>query len=383
MDCRLLQPLVAVFAFSLLAGCGLAVPDIKEIWDKDIPADPTSKPYPTTKQTGTMQIEYEIEEKIFCELMEGVQEAEHSYVIRHYAIGNRTTVQKGLFPPNWAAQVALSLEVDETSALTPGVAINQVLPNAVNVFGAGAAGTVTSAQSFGLGLGGSFSSASTRTDKFNPYWSIADLMQPITPKSSCYRRNDPFVQQGYTPASSSPFIIESELGIRDWVVGAMLVDELIPSTETPPSTPQPSSGKSQSKCQCPCCQCQGQGQPQKRGQCQAQGQSSGGGQSQGGGQSEGGGGGGGPKPESISLELKFVIVTSGNVTPTWKLVKVSNSGSSPFFNTGRTRTHDLIITIGPPNQQTNNSHLAAQIGTAVGNANRQVLTSSPPLIGSP
>jgi hypothetical protein len=326
MDCWLLRPFVGVLAFSAVAGCGLVVPDIKEIWDKDIPADPTSKPYPTPPQSAAAQIEYEIEEKIYCELRKGVQEAEYYYVVT-----NGTAVQKGLFPANWAAQVALSLQVDETSGLTPGVTFNQVLPNAVTVFGAGAAGTITSAQSFGLGLGGTFSSTSTRTDKFNPYWSIADLMKPIQPNSSCYRENDPFVLQGYTPASSSPFIIESDLGIKDWLVGAMFVDRLLPST------PQP----------------------------------------------EGGGQGGGPKPESISLELKFVIVTSGNVTPTWKLVRVSNSGSSPFFNTGRTRTHDLIITIGPPNQQTNNSHLAAQIGTAVGNANRAVFTSSPPLIGSP
>jgi hypothetical protein len=329
MDCWLLRPLVGVLAFLVLAGCGLVVPDIKEIWDKDIPAPDPNVP----KVTGAAQIEYEIEEKIFCELREGVQEAQHYYVIKY------GTARKGLFPPNWGAQVALSLEVDETSALTPGVTFNQVLPNAVNVFGPGAAGTVTSAQSFGLGLGGSFSSTSTRTDKFNPYWSIGPsptdprapyLMKPIDSDSACHRRNDPFVRQGKTPASSSPFIIESELGIKDWVVGAMFVDDIIPSTP----------------------------------------------------QGQGGGQGGGPKPESISIELKFVIVTSGNVTPTWKLVRLSNSGSSPFFNTGRTRTHDLIITIGPNNQQTNNSHLAAQIGTAVGNANRSVFTS-PPLISSP
>jgi hypothetical protein len=317
---------------SALSGCGLLVPDIKEIWDKDIPADPSTN---SPKVSGAAQIEYEIEEKIYCELKFAVQEAQHYYITQG------AVVQKGLFPPNWAAQVALSLEVDETSALNPGVTLNRVLPNAVSVFGAGTSGSVTTAQSFSLGFGGTASSTSTRIDRFNPYWSIADLLKPIKPNSSCYPENDPFRRLGITPASSSPLLIESDLGIKDWLIGAMFVDEIIPST------PQPAAGAKAST-----------------------GRSGGGGNS--GGQTQGGG----AKPESISIEIKFVIVTSGNVTPTWKLVRVSiNSGNSSLFGTGRTRTHDLIITIGPNTQQTNDSHLAAQIGNAVGNANRALMTS--------
>jgi hypothetical protein len=233
----------------------------------------------------------------------------------------------GLFPPNWAAQVSLSLEVDELSALNPGVAVNEILPNAIHVFGPGTTGTVSTSQSFSFGFGGTASSTSTRTDKFNPYWSIADLMKPISPDSSCYPEKDIFRRLGVEPAASSP-LIESELRIEDWLVGAMFVDQILPSTP----------------------------QPKAKGGAQGSG---------------GQGGGGGAKPESISIEIKFVIVTNGNINPTWKLVRVSaNSGNSPLFNTGRTRTHDLIITIGPNTQQTNNSHLAQQIGNAVSNANR-------------
>ena len=82
-------------------------------------------------------------------------------------------------------------------------------------------------------------------------------------------------------------------------------------------------------------------------------------------------GSGGNAPDTISIEIKFVIVTNGNVTPTWKLLRVSaNTGSAPLFSLGRTRTHDLITTIGPPGQATANTHLASQIGNAVSNANR-------------
>jgi hypothetical protein len=306
-----LRSFVVIFFCSALAGCGLLVPNIKEIWDQDIPADPASN---TPKITGTAQIEYEVEERIFCELRVAVGEAERYFV----QTGSKT--QKGLFPPDWGAQVALSLEVDESSALNPGVAINNVFPNAVHTFGPGTTGSVTTAQSANFGFGATLSSTATRIDKFNPYWSIADLSKPILPTSSCYRANDPFISNGITPASSSPFIIESDLGIEDWLVGAMFVDRIIPST------PQKSSS------------------------------SSGGG--------GGGGGGGGAKPESISIEIKFVIVSNGNATPTWKLVRVSANTTGTSFSLGRTRTHDLIITIGPNSQQTNNSHLAQQIGNA-------------------
>src|ERR1700680_2259490 len=77
----------------------------------------------------------------------------------------------------------------------------------------------------------------------------------------------------------------------------------------------------------------------------------------------------GLKQDAVSYEIKFVIVSNGNVTPTWKLVRVSanTATSPPFFGLGRTRTHDLIITIGPPTPQTSQSHLASQIGNAVSN----------------
>ena len=74
------------------------------------------------------------------------------------------------------------------------------------------------------------------------------------------------------------------------------------------------------------------------------------------------------------LEIKFIIVSNGNISPTWKLVRVTaNNGSAPLFATGRTRTHDLIITIGPSNQKTLNTHLASQIGQAVSSGNQSLL----------
>src|SRR5262249_8989849 len=149
-------------------------------------------------------------------------------------------------------------------------------PNSLKTFGPGS--SVSTGQSRSVGLGGTLSSTATRIDKFDPSWSISYLMLPDTAVSVCLPRNDPFIKKGWIPDSSSPFILESNLGIKNWLVGATITNVLLSS--------QPGSG-----------------------------------------------GGGGPKPDTISYEIKFIIVSSGNITPTWKLVRISANTSSTFFST--------------------------------------------------
>jgi len=78
---------------------------------------------------------------------------------------------------------------------------------------------------------------------------------------------------------------------------------------------------------------------------------------------------------AISHEIKFEIITSGNITPTWKLIHAAINPSSPFFSTSRDRTHDLLITFGPNDPATKslgvgtpaaNTNLASQIGISNG-----------------
>jgi hypothetical protein len=334
--------LAIMFAGSLSAGCGLSVPNIKEAWDVDKPPD--AQPPTPAKVPGAAQIEFEIKKHVYCQLKDAVQEVNKINLLGGPP-GKLRVVQRGLIPMDWGAQVSLSLQVDETSGLSPGVTLNQVIPNATNVFGPG--NTVTTAQSFGLGFGGTFSSTGTRIDKFDPFWSIAFLMIPDSRFSICSPGQDPLMDRGWTAATSSPLILEGDLGIKDWLLGAMEVSTALASVGSPPA-PLPGGG-------------------------------GGGGSGSGSGSGSSGSGGatGNPGKDAVSYEIKFVIVSSGNVTPTWKLVRVSaNTGSAPFFSTGRTRTHDLIITIGPQNTQTNNSHLALQVGNAVSNANRAIMAPS-------
>jgi hypothetical protein len=209
--------LVIMLVSSGIAGCGITVPDIKERWDADKPPDANSP----VGVSGTAQIEFEIKKRIYCDLKDAVKAA-NSIPLQAGAPGKLTVKRAGLIPKTWGAQVSLSLQVDETSGLSPGVALNEVLPNAVRVFGPGTGGTVTSPQSFSLGFGGTVSSTATRIDKFDPYYSIETLMKEDTSASVClggkpYTQNDP-LWQGWVPASSSPFVVEAiwELGTGLW-----------------------------------------------------------------------------------------------------------------------------------------------------------------------
>jgi hypothetical protein len=93
----------------------------------------------------------------------------------------------------------------------------------------------------------------------------------------------------------------------------------------------------------------------------------------------------------ISHEVKFEIISNGDITPTWTLVRVSANTGGNFFNTKRKRTHDLTITLGPnekpppakgakksvaANQLSSaaaSTFLASQIGLAVSNSVRNLL----------
>jgi hypothetical protein len=304
----------ASFLGGVLSGCGILVPDIKEAWDSDKPKDEQSQEFPAAGQ-----IELQIKTRIFCELEHAVQYVNANYpVSRGSSPNNLKPFARNPIPLDWLAQISLSLQVDESASLNPGVVLTQTLPNASQVFGPG--NTVTTPQSRSLGFGGTLSSTATRIDKFNPSYTISYLMTRETKNSICQQK-DPFANTGW--AKSSPFILEGDLGIRKWLEGAVMTDVLIPS------------------------------QPGPKG---------------------GSGGGGSLKTDAYSYEIKFVIVSNGNVTPTWKLMQVSANTSGTFFSTGRTRTHDLIITIGPNDQRSLFSHLASEIGQAVSGGNGARLT---------
>ncbi len=53
------------------------------------------------------------------------------------------------------------------------------------------------------------------------------------------------------------------------------------------------------------------------------------------------------KTNVLQHEVKFEIVTSGTANPSWKLIRATVNPTGNLFSAGRTRTHDLLITLGP------------------------------------
>jgi hypothetical protein len=79
-------------------------------------------------------------------------------------------------------------------------------------------------------------------------------------------------------------------------------------------------------------------------------------------------------PKTLTDEISFVMISNGEITPTWKLVRFSATGG-PLAFIGRTRTDNVIITLGPydrpskaPSPDAQASILAAKIGSAVADA---------------
>jgi hypothetical protein len=103
------------------------------------------------------------------------------------------------------------------------------------------------------------------------------------------------------------------------------------------------------------------------------------------------------KQNVLSHEVKFEVATAGNVTPGWKLSRLSINQTGTGLTASRDRTHDLTITFGPaaatktavkdskgnkiyitvygPTNLAVNSHLVSEIGLAVSNG---IKSSLPP-----
>jgi hypothetical protein len=54
-----------------------------------------------------------------------------------------------------------------------------------------------------------------------------------------------------------------------------------------------------------------------------------------------------PQFSTFQETLTFVLSLGGNVTPSWKFIRLSVNPSGPFVNATRTNTSQVIITLGP------------------------------------
>src|SRR5271155_2823692 len=138
-------PLMSV----LLSGCGLAVPEMEEFYEK-----PTDEKF----------FENIIANNIKCELHKGVQET-----LDHF--GNDPSI---LWLKSWGATVTLKITADEKSSLSPSATVTNILENSVKSFPVG--GDVTTAQTSALGLGAQGSADATRVETISFTYAFRDLL---------------------------------------------------------------------------------------------------------------------------------------------------------------------------------------------------------------
>jgi hypothetical protein len=84
---------------------------------------------------------------------------------------------------------------------------------------------------------------------------------------------------------------------------------------------------------------------------------------------------------AFSHEVTFEVVTSGNISPMWKLVHATINQGGPLFSASRDRKHDLIITFGPNNPDTKSLQTTAAgtfLASQIGLANRSQLIGTVP-----
>ena len=187
----------------------------------------------------------------------------------------------------WGADVLFVFTIDEKSALSPNISFNTALPNVVKTFVGH--GTTTTAQSYSTVIGAGLSSEGYRQDKVHIFYKLSDLVGPEKDLPSVKQIQE---ESCLPPPTNASFFIQSDLKISDWLVSALDL------------------------------QFTGQAQYQLQDLFATSG--------------------------VLSHEVRFEIVSSGSVNPTWKLVLVSaDTGSNPLFNTSRDRTQDLTITLGP------------------------------------
>lgn len=78
------------------------------------------------------------------------------------------------------------------------------------------------------------------------------------------------------------------------------------------------------------------------------------------------------KQNVLYYEVSFEVVTTGGLTPAWKLVRATINPAGTLFAATRDRTHDLQITMGPGDSsglkgQAANAQLSGDIGFSVAN----------------
>lgn len=310
----------ALAALGLLSGCGTYVPPLQ--------------PFRGAEDVQTMvnAIVFHVQ----CEVQTAVQflildDIDAAMAARSAGFKQGRSVA---WLDSWAAQVTLTLTVEEKTGLNPGIAFTPPLAPAITTFTSPKV-TVTTPQTFSLSLGGNFSATASRKETLSWYIDFKKFTDQASLKRARVERNRLYHAARETGASPYPewcnqgngALIQSDLKLREWLYAATL----------PTFVRGGAIGDFSESIRLAADKA---------------------------------------KKDVISHEITFAIVYGGSITPSWKLLRVSgNQGALPFLNLQRSPTQNLIITLGQatPTGVSNTAQattLASQIGQAVATAIR-------------
>ncbi|CAM2783354.1 hypothetical protein JHFBIEKO_2210 [Methylobacterium mesophilicum] len=170
--------ILTVFVGASLGGCfGIDTPTMEE----------------PLQQYGNQRLfENIIVQHVKCELRQGLEVALNDDLYKGHRID---------WLRNYGAKVTLKITSDEKSAVSPNIALTNILPNATKIFPFG--GNVTRGQSFAVGLGGTLSANATRAESIGFTYDFQSLI-----------KNESFVAE--CPGSNG-FQINSNLRIAEFI----------------------------------------------------------------------------------------------------------------------------------------------------------------------
>jgi hypothetical protein len=290
--------LCMVIVLVTVAGCGFQTPDLQS-------------PFERRDDVG-ITINHIVNE-VRCELVHGV--------VRTLARDDLLSEQNRIDPrlawlEDWSALATLTMTAEEISSLSPGITYTSPRANDVIKF---PNGTVTTPQSFSLGVNYSITADGTRIGKVNSFFVFRDFLAK-EPRDSNTILTIPCAHQ-------SNYLLESNLKLDDWIQSAVFGVYTV-TIRMPEEYSRPISVIS----------------------------------------------------HQVTFVIKQTgnITPAWKLIPV-----SANQGSLPLFQGQRNRTDDLLITLGPtaateagkkaapvPSNEALNSHLASEIGAAVAAAIR-------------
>jgi hypothetical protein len=298
---RVLSAALFLLGAISLSGCGLYMPDKNPLLPDTLDSN---------KISSGGAYEDLIVRHIRCETAAGLKAAYDNL---------RTQDSKKLeWLKKWGTAITLAITAEDQSGLSPGLSLTTPFENKIFTFKTG--GNVTSPQSFVFGIGGSATASATRTETIQFTYLNKDLLYAadiFVPKQP-----DGIPCQTYQRG----LMIEGDLKIWEFIYDKAV----IAANGNAAPYAKPTEEKDVPTGQC---NCNGKPATQKKqvpidGSKVAQ-------------QPDW------PLFNTFTENITFTATFGGNVTPTWKLARVSANSSANLLSATRTNTNQLTITLGP------------------------------------